>query len=408
MGSWGGENGYPRTGCFHGGRMLYGSNYEWPRKIWGSVTREYDDFTEGTEDDDAYTFEAADIDIIKWIKATRRLCIGGASDEATATGPNNTLITPTDPPVINGETPHGSSSLVGILKIGKAIMFLQKSGKKIREFTYSYVDDAYSAPDITQLAEHLFQSGIVAMAYQEEPNSIIWAVTSTGVLLGCTYDRAQDVVGWHQHTTDGEFESVAVIPYQNQDQVWVIVKREIDGNVKRYVEYLDPNINVDCGLTYSGAPIRTLAGLTHLEGKTVKIVGDGAVYLDDIVADGTVTIDEPYPAPSEIYVGLSFTPTLITNRPEVNIAGTSQGLKKKWNRVIIRMLETMGLAVNGNIIIPARMGGMDMDAAPTPFSGDKPVTCSGWGSDARITIQQLLPLKASITCITGSLSIGDD
>lgn len=402
-GAWSTINGFPRSACFHGGRLVFAGSYEFPNTMWGSLVGYPEDYTPGTNDDDPYIWTAADLNIIRWITPTRLLCIGALNVEATAVGPTDVPITPTDPPIIKSETTHGSDE-VGILKIGKSILFLQKAGRKLREFVYTYETDAYEAPDLTQLAEHLTEGGIIELAYQQEPDSVIWALRSDGVLLGCTY-VPPGIVGWHQHHTDGDFESIATIPYQDTDQLWAIVKRTIDGDTKRYVEYLDPDIHVDCGLTYSGAPITVLGGLSHLEGKTIQIVGDGAVYPTEVVTGAEVTIE--YEA-SDIYLGLGYTPSLITNRPEIKAAGTSQVSRKRWNKVVARVIDTFGITINGKIPLPARSAEMDMDTAPTPFSGDVDMTNLGWDVAGRITIEQPLPIAASVVCVLGTLVVGDD
>ena len=403
-GAWSDVNGWPRSICFYEGRLLFGGNYEHPQTIWGSKVWYPTDMTPGTEDADPYSFTASEINIIRWITSGRVLSIGAFSGEVVAQGSNDGIITATEPPRIKTGTDHGSYDLHP-LKIGKTILFLQKAGKKIREFAYSYADDAYNAPDLTVISDHLFEEGIIDLAYQQEPIPIVWALRSDGDLLGCTYERSQDVVGWHRHYTDGYFESIACIPYQNADQLWAIVQREIGEETKRYIEYLDPQIHVDSGLTYSGSKTTVISGLDHLIGKDVEIVGDGAVYPpQEVPESGELTIN---PGASEIYVGLAYTPRLVTNRPEVQVSGTSQGLKKRWNKIIVRVLDTMGIKINDQII-PARASEDLMDEAPEPFSGDINVENLGWDTDGRITIEQPQPLPVHVVCITGSLIIGDD
>ena len=75
------------------------------------------------------------------------------------------------------------------------------------------------------------------MTFQQQRDSIIWAVTNEGELIGLTYEREQSVVGWHRHTTGGTFESVATIYGEDEeDEVWVIVKRTINGSTVRFIE----------------------------------------------------------------------------------------------------------------------------------------------------------------------------
>jgi hypothetical protein len=408
-GAWSDLNGWPRAICFHEGKLLFASTYEHPQTIWGSKSGKYNDFTPGVLDNDSYSFTPSDLNIIRWISPGRVLSIGAFNAEATAVGPSDGPITAVDPPRIKSETNHGSSDLIAPVKVGKAILFLQKAARKIREFVYSYTEDAYGAPDITMASEHLFDLDILDLVYQQEPDSMLWALRADGVLLPCTYDRTLDptkggIVGWAKAYTDGLFESIATIPYQDKDQLWAMVIRTIGGVTKRYIEYYDPDICVDSGLTYSGAATTTISGLKHLVGKSVVIVGDGAPYPAQIVpASGELTIDPPA---SEIYVGLAYTPTLVTNRPEVQISGTSQGLMKAWNKIIVRVLETTGITINGQVV-PARTSEDLMGSAPAPFTGEVHVLNLGWDTEGRITIIQPLPLPAHIISITGDLVVGD-
>jgi hypothetical protein len=87
------------------------------------------------------------------------------------------------------------------------------------------------------LAEHITRTEIVELAYQQQPDAILWCVRGDGVLIGLTYERDQKVVGWHRHITDGTVESVAVIyGVGTEDEVWVAVNRVVDGAVKRFIE----------------------------------------------------------------------------------------------------------------------------------------------------------------------------
>jgi hypothetical protein len=214
-------------------------------------------------------------------------------------------------------------------------------------------------------------------------------------------------VAWSKHYTDGRFESIATMPYENEDQAWVVVQREIDGVDKRYIEYYDEDISVDSGLTYSGVPVTTLSGMQHLSGKTVRIIGDGATYPEQVMpASGQITISE---SASEIYVGLSYDPKLVTNRPEVGVSGggSSQGLKKRWNKVTVRVLDTTGITINGEVY-PSRDTEDLMDAAPGTYSEDLSITNLGWSTGGLITIEQPLSLPAHVVAVFGTLVVGDD
>ncbi|NMZ19706.1 hypothetical protein HBO08_22080 [Pseudomonas rhodesiae] len=97
-----------------------------------------------------------------------------------------------------------------------------------------------------------------------------------GVLLGLTYVPEQQLVGWHWHDTDGFVESIACIPEGQEDVLYMVVRRNINGVQKRYIERMESRqitsiedaFFVDCGLTYDGrntdaAKTFTLSGGTN-------------------------------------------------------------------------------------------------------------------------------------------------
>ena len=301
------------------------------------------------------------------------------------------------------------------LRVGNVILFLTRSKKKIREFVFSFEVDSHVAPDLLLLAEHLTcDKTITQLAYQQEPNSVIWAVRSDGQLLACTYLRDQDVVAWtRQATRAGDsYESVAVIPHPDGDrhQVWVAVKRTLNGATVRTIEYFDDagqyyrTLNVDCALTCdTGAAVSKVGGLGHLECESIVFVGDGAVYPAQVVVDGEINVS---PAAQKVEVGLAYTSTLKTVRPEVAFGGgTLQAMKVRWCEIKVRLLQTLGLTVQGEII-PFRKAGNLMNAPPPLFTGDKQVQVTGWEDQNQITITQTQPLPATVLLITGILDVG--
>jgi hypothetical protein len=190
--------------------------------------------------------------------------------------------------------------------------------------------------------------------------------------------------------------------------VWAIVRRTINGATRRYVEVFDrqglsyPTLNTDAALTYDGPPVTTLSGLEHLENMPVQIVADGAVHGPRTVSGGTITLDLPA---RRVEVGLGYTATGETLRPEVPVAGTSQTVPRHWSEVVVRLLDTLGLTLAGQPI-PFRRVGDPMDAAPPLFTGDKRVSKTGWDTEGRIRFVQDQPLPATILMIAGTLDQG--
>lgn len=403
LGAWGTKQGFPACCGFNEERLFFAGSLTSPLSVWGSRTGDFENMTPGTSDDSAveYTIASSRVNGFKWIMQDRGMLLGTAGAEFILDGGGN----PLSPSNVQAkiQTTYGSNDVTPI-KAGNMTIFTQRQGRKLRSLSYSFQSDAYAAPNLTLLSEHITESGVVDMAYQQEPDSIIWCVLYDGTLLSLTYLQDQEVMGWAKHTTQGFFESVAVIPSDGIDQAWFTVQRVVNGVAKRYVEYFDPSLCTDSALSDDGGPYVSVGNIDHLEGMTVAIKGDGAVYPNGTVTSGSLDIDPPATA---VEVGLSFIPRLVTLRPEIETPdGTIQGRKRRWVRCFARVFETIGISINGDQV-ESRSTGDNMDEIPPTFTGDIPVTTIGWDREGEIAIEQTQPLPATILSVFGEVGIGD-
>ncbi len=315
------------------------------------------------------------------------------------------------------------------MQVADVTLFVQRGSRKIREF--KFVGDVntggYQAPDMTILAEHVTKGGITQMAYQQEPDSVVWCIRNDGTLLGMTYRREEEVVAWHKHVIGGAFssgqaivESIATLPTDSgEDELFMIVKRTIDSVTKRYVEKLKPfdfgsvataAHFVDSGLSYSGSATTTLTGLYHLRGETLNVLANGSSHPDKTVSDGGITLNF---SATTAAVGFNFTSSMQTLRIEAgSVDGTSQGKPKRIHGITLRLFETVGIEVGNNSTdvdrIPFRDSSMDMDTAVPLFTGDKDIEFrGGFDEDDRIYIQQSQALPMTILAFYPRLNTFD-
>lgn len=387
-GAWSEVRGFPRTVTIYQQRMMYAGTTYQPQTVWGTVTGDYENFRAGTNDDDgfSYTLGATERNAIQWMVAQRDLLIGTSGGEwSLASGSFENPLSPTNV-LVKRQSTYGSQDLRATL-VNEVVLFTQRQGRKVREMVFSFERDGFVAADLTLLSEHITAGGIVDTAYQQQDNSIFWCITANGKLLGMTYEREQNVIGWHRHETDGEFESVATSYGAGSDEVWVIVKRTINGSTKRYVERINPvawtakedAFYVDCGLSYNGSATTTLSGLGHLEGKTVQILGDGAVIPDRVVTSGSITLPR---AVTKAHVGLKFETIYQPMRIDMDsIAGVTQGETKRIRELVVRVNNTLGLSYSDGEGTFDRLSFRDtsdpMDASPPLFTGDKVIELEG-------------------------------
>jgi len=433
LGAWSKTTGYPSCVTFFQQRLVFAGNNEQPQTIWFSKSGDYENFDEnyyGTvADDDAiiYTIASNEVNAIRFLSSTRVLLILTVGGEFSCSGGGtDNPITPTNI-TITKQSNHGCANTDAIA-VANVTLFVQRAKRKIRELAYNFTVDGYVSPDLTILAEHISDTGINQMSYQQEPNQIIWCTKTNGVLIGLTYQREQQVVAWHKHIFGGSFgsgnsvcESVATIPTDNNEyETWLIVKRTINGLTKRYVEYLstfdfDETDNktfnfLDSQLTYSGSPVTTISGLNHLEGQTVSILTDGSVHPNRVVTSGSITLAR---SASNVKVGLPYTSILQTMRIDAGSQdGTSQAKTKRIYEVTVRLYQSIGVEVGPDLNnmeeIPFRSSADPMDQPIPVYTGDKPIEFRGnYETDGYIFVRQTEPLPLTVLSLYPRLVTND-
>ena len=319
---------------------------------------------------------------------------------------------------------YNGCSIVPPVVINSTALFLQEKGARLRDLGYEFSNDKYTGNDLSLMAEHLFEDKqITAMTYAAEPYSIVWCVRNDGVMLGLTYQREHQVWGWHQHNTQGTFESVASIAEDDRDAVYVIVKRSVNGSDVRYVERLEKreSINaancfyVDSGLTYDGTPATVISGLGHLEGKTVSILTDGYTVPDQVVSSGAITLQR---AASKVHVGLSYTPVIETL--DIDTPSPSQTIKAQSVSVSVSKVTVEVSGSRGGFVGPRQDNGSapPMSEIKPRFDSDNydPIALKTykqevfiqpqWSKGGGLRIEQRAPLPMAILSVIPQVDVG--
>lgn len=424
-----GTDNRPSVVSFFEQRLVFANTNNNPQTIFFSKNADYQNFETGTADDDAliYTIASNQVDAIRYLSSTRILTIGTSGGEYVLTSANDGPVTPTTT-LIRKYSNYGSNNVEPV-QVADVTLFLQRGGRKVREF--KYVGDinieAYAAPDMTILSEHLTEGGITGFAYQQEPESIIWAIRADGTLLGLSYRREENIVAWHKHVIGGTFdggqavvESITTLPTDiGEDELYMVVKRTIGGSTKRYVERMKDfdfgssaatAFFVDSGLSYNGIAVTGLSGLDHLDDETVTVLANGAAHPDRTVSSGEITM--AYDTTSAA-VGYSYTSSMQTMRLDTGSAdGTAQGKPKRIHGLTVRFHETVGAEIGNDSgetdRIPFRSSANPMDQSVPLFSGDKKIEFpGGFDDDDRIYVRQEQALPMTVLALFPRLNTFD-
>lgn len=257
-GSWSDYRGWPASVVFDQDRLVFASTASEPQTTWMTETGNYYSFRRHSPlvdtDGISVNLPSRQLNAVNGLVPLLDLIEFTSSGEWTINSTTGNVLTPTTVQTrVNG---YNGSSGVRPVVIGNRAIYVQASGNVIRDIGFELQSDGFVGSNISIISNHLFLGyNIVEMAYQQEPDSLVWAVRSDGIFLSMTYLREQDVVAWTWHETVGTYESVCVIQGNGYKEVWVSVKR----GTKRFIERFDQRMAstktedqffVDCGITY--------------------------------------------------------------------------------------------------------------------------------------------------------------
>ena len=496
---------YPGAVSYFEQRRVFAGTTNAPQTIWMTKS--------GTESDMSYSLPTEESDRVKIkvaareantirhiVPLTQLLALTSAA-EWRISPVNSDIITPTTVSV-RPQSYIGASNVQPSI-VNNTVVYCASRGGHVRELGYSWQASGFVTGDLSLRAAHLFDNYEISdMCYSKSPQPLLWFVSTTGKLLGLTYIPEQQVGAWHQHVTDGEFESCTTVAEGKEDSLYVVVKRTIGGTTKRYVERMasrqfdaaEDAFFVDSGLTYDGtntgsttvtvtggtawttaevltitasastfqypattdvgdaivltatdgtkyrltilsttsatvATARvdktlgvafrgvattswawardTVSGLSHLEGKTVSILADGAVMPQRTVTSGAVTLQRPA---TVVHVGLPYDSDLQTLPMTLQIEAFGQGRAKNINEAWLRVFRSSGIFVGptADRLVEVKQRTTEPYGSPPELKSDEVSVklTPSWLQSGQIYIRQSDPLPLTVSGLTLEVAIG--
>ena len=314
------DNPFPSSNNFPGAvsyfeqrRVFAGTNND-PQTIYmtKSGTESNMSFGIPIRDDDRIKFRVAarEANTIRHIVPLTQLLLLTGSAEWRIASVNSDAITPSSISV-KPQSYVGANNAQPVI-VNNSMVYAAARGGHVRELGYNWQANGFITGDLSLRAPHLFDNfTIIDMALAKAPLPIVWMTSSSGKLIGFTYVPEQQVGAWHQHDTDGTFESVATVSEGNDDVVYCVIKRTINGATKKYIERMGTRLYatqrdsffVDAGATYNGTNTNTglnvtiSGGTNYTKGESVTITANYNLFnappnIDDkgdaiVLVDGT-------------------------------------------------------------------------------------------------------------------------
>lgn len=410
---------YPGAVTYFQQRRVFAGSYTRPQFVWMTRPGTENDMhnTLPAQDDNCIAVRAAvaETSRIRHLIPLTSLMLLTASSEIRTTTSNDDIITPTSIGFLP-QTYYGAAPPQPLL-VGRMAVFASERGGHIRSLGYSYQKGGFDSDDLSIRAAHLFENtDIVSLALSKTPYPIIWCVTSEGTLLGCTYLADQNVTGWHKHTTkDGAFEAVTVVAEGNEDILYAVIRRTINGQTVRYIERmherqydrLENCFFVDAGAEYKGTETDKLSGLTYLEGEEVAILADGKVLPNRTVKDGKIELTTPA---SHVIVGLPIIadmktlPVIMSDRD----GGAGRGKMKNVCNVFVRVYQSSGILIGPDEESLREYSHREREPYGTPpdvISREVGVLVPPtWSDGGQIIVRQKYPLPLTVCSLAGEVA----
>lgn len=401
-------------------RRWFGGTPSRPNNIWATKSGTESDMSYSlpTQDDDriAVRVAAREANRIQHFVPLSHLILLTGSAEWRVSPMNNDAITPSSMSV-RPQSYIGCNSVQPVV-VNNSCLYAAGRGGHLRECGYSYEAGGFITNDVCVRANHLFDNlDILDLAFGKAPFPIVWAVSSAGNLIAFTYIPEQQVGGFSSIETKGTFESCAVVSEDEEDILYVVVRRTINGQTKRFVERMheikwtsfEETMHVDCAGTYRGAPKTEITGINWLEGETVSILADGGVEPPQKVTNGTIVLEK---AASIVHIGLPYNADMETL--PIAIGGLADGSygsahKKNVRSVELRVVNTSGFSAGPSFDkldeFPARSTELaGTPPQPTTDALGVEVTPS-WNSNGQVCIRQANPLPLKVVSLTSVLEI---
>ncbi len=459
MSAWNSSYGWPRTIVPFQGRLIYGGNTNSPDTLWGSEIGNifqlmevplaqavapqptFADYAANNSRPFTIVPNSKEASNIRALCASDTLLVNTDRSEIVAQGAQGAL--GANDVELKSSTSFGAE-FVQPIRINNYSTFVQRGGRKIRDVIFSFQEDQYKSNDLMFVSEHLTSGDpIQELVCAEIGSSIAFARTYKGNLLSVTLDRDYQVNAWSRHTLGGSYSggkpvvlALASVPANffnssqptDQDQVYALVKRTINGATKVSLEVMARIYNPDDtiqtltlnGVEYPeyvdygrhlvnlvmGVPTATTTfTFTDLANETVSVLADGS-YIGEFTLNNSGVLTLPT-AKTAVLIGYKYTANLQPSPVEQGSQiGTAQGIQKRAHEVFIRLWNTIG-GINYGTKLPGtvvnQMYALDIPGATLPVPFSKLATTdtfikmpSGYSRRYSVLVQSTLPLPCNV------------
>ena len=412
------QTGYPATCTSFNGRLILAGSKDAPylgspepagtETVWGTEVGNWTAFSDTVTDITAATaIELTSIyrSPIQWVAGQKDLLVGAREMEYVVSADG--IFQPSDIGVFMQST-HGSINVQPV-GLGATVVYPAEGGTRVRSMNFQNDDDGYISPDLTFMNPTLCYSGIKRMVRMRNPQQMVVCLLGNGLLAILTFDPTIGVVGWSRVQLSGNITDICVLPSQEgEDVLFCTVERIIDGVGKLYIETFrdwsegEYGDYVQCNSKQIVENTNVIAGLDHLEGAWVQVVGDNNYLGGYKVVGGSITLINQIGDPinvSEAVVGLWMTCRLRT----LPLVTQDPGSKKRFKAITVRGVFSTLAEINGERVLEREPATLMGDSQPIDWFTDYTVSNLGFDKYQSIIVVEYVPFRTEVIGIFGKV-----
>ena len=394
--------GYPQSITFHEDRLWFGGTPNQPDAIWSSKTSEYFNFDVGSAGDSdsiQMTINVGEFNNIRHLTANRDLQIFTSTSELYIPSFADKGLTPTNAQ-IRRQTPYGAS-YVKPLAFDGATIYVQKTGKSVREFLFSDKESAYVSTPLSLISSHLISSPTQMASVKgafDRPEQYAFVVNDDGTMAVFHSIRNEEKAGWAKWSTTGRYHSVCAI----DDRVFVATVRDLGSGTNSYVlEELKTTVRLDCSSTYTATSSNNgiFTTTTPFANNASLAVIEGDNYIGTFTMASSVVNVSAVKLINSAEIGYSFTSSLKSLPVDAQVqGGPLTGEPRAITRVNLDLLSTLSVSVNSQPLIIQGVTDTvtSSEMGFNSFTGKKEFRLLGYSRDPRVEITQTAPLDLQI------------
>lgn len=408
------NTGYPTCCCIHENRMFIG----FKKYVFMSVSGQFNNFQLTNANGEVLDDYGASVVLnmeksngVLWLYSDFQLLCGANSEEYTIKADNyGTALTPKN--ITAKVSSREGSEFIPPVMLDNGVIFVKKFGRKIISFAYSAESLSYLNSNLSRFSEEITFGKIWEMSFCNDLQPVLWIIKENGELLSCTLSSIENVVAFARHDIKGDVVSICSVPEGEREALYLLVRRQINGQTKFYLEVMEEGLNedavdtqdaffVDCGTVLTSESKTTeFSGLDHLEGQTVQVLADGAVVPECTVENGAISIQ--YPA-NKIVAGLGYESVYSPNKESIQDF-VLELHNKRVSKVLFKVFKTVGLQVGTSYVnmtqVPFRNANDKMDEAVSLKTDNRKFYPNGgWEQDGEIWFAQKQPLPCTVLAI---------